>query len=46
MLILHHLLLGSIRLEEGVAVRILENLGVNLQNLREQVLHTIHLSES
>lgn len=41
-----HLLLGSIRLEEGVAVRVLENLGINLQNLREQVLHTIHLSES
>lgn len=41
-----HLLLGSIRLEEGVAVRVLENFGINLQNLREQVLHTIHLSES
>ncbi|QLE51464.1 Clp protease [Nostoc sp. C057] len=41
-----HLLLGSIRLEEGVAVRVLENLGVNLENLREQVLHTIHLSEN
>lgn len=41
-----HLLLGSLRLEEGVAVRVLENLGINLQNLREQVLHTIHLSES
>lgn len=41
-----HLLLGSIKLEEGVAVRVLENLGINLQNLKEQVLHTIHLSES
>lgn len=41
-----HLLLGSIRLKEGVSVRVLENLGVNLENLREQVLHTIHLSES
>lgn len=41
-----HLLLGSIKLEYGVSVRVLENLGVNLQNLREQVLHTIHLSES
>ncbi|ALF54530.1 Clp protease [Nostoc piscinale CENA21] len=40
------LLLGCIRLEEGVAVRVLENLGVNLQNLREQVVHTINLSKN
>ncbi|MBD2597142.1 caspase family protein [Nostoc spongiaeforme FACHB-130] len=40
------LLLGCIRLEEGVAVRVLEILGINLQNLREQVVHTINLSKS
>ncbi len=41
-----HLLLGLTEAGEGVGLKVLQNLGVNLQNLREQVLHTIHLSES
>jgi ATP-dependent Clp protease ATP-binding subunit ClpC len=33
-----HLLLGLIRTGEGVAIRVLENLGVDLSNLRMQVI--------
>lgn len=33
-----HLLLGSLRVPDGVAVRVLENLGADLQNLEQQVL--------
>ncbi len=33
-----HLLLGLIRTGEGVAIRVLENLGVDLSNLRTQVM--------
>src|SRR3989338_3978224 len=33
-----HILLGLIREEEGVAARVLENLGLNLETVREEVL--------
>lgn len=33
-----HLLLGSLRVPDGVAVRVLETLGINLQDLRQQVM--------
>lgn len=33
-----HLLLGSLRVPDGVAVRVLENLGINLPDLRQQVM--------
>ena len=36
-----HLLLGSLHVKDGVAVRVLEILGVNLQNIRQQVLQEI-----
>ena len=36
-----HLLLGLIRLEDGVGVKVLENLGLNLQSLSNLVLQAI-----
>ncbi|KAB8331428.1 helix-turn-helix domain-containing protein [Scytonema tolypothrichoides VB-61278] len=36
-----HLLLGVLMVTDGVAVRVLEKLGVNLQNLRQEVLREI-----
>jgi ATP-dependent Clp protease ATP-binding subunit ClpC len=36
-----HILLGLFREGEGVAVRVLENLGVNLQKLHDAMLHEI-----
>lgn len=36
-----HLLLGVLRVTDGVAVRVLEKLGVNLENLRQEVLREI-----
>jgi ATP-dependent Clp protease ATP-binding subunit ClpA len=41
-----HLLLGLIREEEGVAVKVLENLGVDLTNLRDHVLSLLAESEA
>ncbi len=36
-----HLLLGLIREEEGVAARVLENLGLRLDVVREEVLNLL-----
>jgi ATP-dependent Clp protease ATP-binding subunit ClpC len=36
-----HLVLGLIRVNEGVAVRVLENLGINLDQLRNEVIRKI-----
>ncbi len=36
-----HLLLGSLRVTDGVAVQVLQILGVDIENLREQVLKEI-----
>jgi DNA-binding XRE family transcriptional regulator/Uma2 family endonuclease len=36
-----HLLLGTLRVPDGVAVRVLEALGINIQNLRQQVLNEL-----
>lgn len=36
-----HLLLGSLRVTDGVAARVLDILGVDLQNLRQEVLREI-----
>ena len=36
-----HLLLGIIRLGEGIAVSIIENLGVNLEQLRNSIIETL-----
>ncbi|CAD5990454.1 ATP-dependent Clp protease ATP-binding subunit ClpA homolog [Planktothrix tepida] len=41
-----HLLLGLIREEEGVAVRVLENLKVNFSRIRKQVLLILNRSET
>ena len=38
-----HLLLGSLQVADGVAVRVLQTLGVDLQELRQQVLKEIIL---
>jgi len=36
-----HILLGLIRQEEGVAARVLENLGVSLETVREEVINLL-----
>ncbi|NWF59524.1 MAG: hypothetical protein HXY43_09550 [Fischerella sp.] len=36
-----HLLLGLIRLNEGVAIRVLESFGINFDNLRNEVIRKI-----
>ena len=36
-----HLLLGVVREGEGVSVRVLESLGVNLENVRHQIIATL-----
>src|ERR687898_462801 len=41
-----HLLLGLVREGEGVAARVLENLGVNLDKVRHQVIHVLSQSSS
>lgn len=41
-----HLLLGTLRVPDGVAVRVLEILGINVQDLRQQVLNELSSIES
>ncbi|MFC1520825.1 ATP-dependent Clp protease ATP-binding subunit [Elusimicrobiota bacterium] len=41
-----HILLGLIREEEGVAARVLENLGIRLEVVREEVLNLLGESEA
>jgi ATP-dependent Clp protease ATP-binding subunit ClpC len=39
-----HLLLGLVREGEGVAIRVLENLGVNLEKVRGRVIDLVNES--